>query len=391
VNRRSSLASAPARPVAHAYRTSLAILAVGLPLVGLFAVRSLLGPLLLGACVAGIVRPWMVRLEHPLRGRKRAAAAVTAMVVLLVVLPLAALAVPIASEVRSVMRTLHDASAPSGVAAQLQTLVSPSPVPPSPRELLHAIGPRLADSLPGVVGVASELALAAFVFLMTLYYVLVDGPAALSIARRISPLAHAHLQALLDELVAVGRGVLLSVGLTSVLEGAAAGIAYVAVGLEGALVLTLLTMVAALVPVGTILVWGPVAIVLVGQGRTGAAATVVFVGLVVISAIDHFLRPQLARLARARLHPLLVFIGMFGGMASLGAFGLFAGPLVVALGASALRLYDRDQQARRALVDRTAATERCDRTTATVRCDGETETSTDPSTVTPSTARRQSP
>jgi hypothetical protein len=34
-------------------------------------------------------------------------------------------------------------------------------------------------------------------------------------------------------------------------------------------------------------------------------------------------------------------------MASLGAPGLFVGPLVLALGLAAVRLYDRDQRARR--------------------------------------------
>jgi len=148
------------------------------------------------------------------------------------------------------------------------------------------------------------------------------------------------------EFVAVGRGVLVSVGLTALVEGGAAGIAYFAVGLPSAATLTLLTAVAALVPIGTILVWGPVAAVLFSQGRTFAAASIVVTGAVVISGIDHFVRPHLTRLARARLHPLLVFLGMFGGMATLGVWGIFAGPLVIALGVAALRLYDRDQQAR---------------------------------------------
>jgi predicted PurR-regulated permease PerM len=82
------------------------------------------------------------------------------------------------------------------------------------------------------------------------------------------------------------------------------------------------------------------------QGRTVAGSVIVVTGLVVISGIDHFVRPQLTRLGRSRLHPLLVFLGMFGGMASLGGWGLFAGPLLIALGVAAIRLYDRDQQAR---------------------------------------------
>jgi predicted PurR-regulated permease PerM len=168
----------------------------------------------------------------------------------------------------------------------------------------------------------------------------------MAFARRISPLSSQHLDALVQEFITVGRAVLVSVALTALVEGGVAGIAYFALGLPSAALLTVLTAIAALVPIGTILVWGPLALMLWSQGRTFAATVIVLTGAVVISGIDHLARPYLARVARTRLHPLLVFVGMFGGMASLGGWGLFAGPLVVALGMAALRLWDREQRAR---------------------------------------------
>jgi predicted PurR-regulated permease PerM len=233
-----------------------------------------------------------------------------------------------------------------GIPALIVPPASGAGSPHSARELVHALGPRIAEAIPGLLGGAAEISLGIFVFLMTLYYVLVDGESAMRLMRRVSPLAHVHLDALAKEFVEVGRGVLVSVGLTALVEGGAAGVAYFALGLPSAALLTLLTALAALVPIGTVLVWGPVAVALFTQGRTFAGTVIVVTGIVVISGIDHFVRPQLTRLARTRLHPLLVFLGMFGGMASLGVWGLFAGPLVIALGVAALRLYDRDQQAR---------------------------------------------
>lgn len=320
---------------------TLIVVACVLVFAALVAIRSLVAPLLLGACVAAMVRPWMLRFRR-LGGPRRAAAAATASVVLLLALPLAILIIPVASELRSIVTLVR-----AGKFGALQpSLEAAAPVAGSPRDMLHALGPRVAEALPGLVGTAGEVALGVFVFLMTLYYVLLDGARAMAFARRISPLASQHLDALVREFVVVGRAVLVSIALTALVEGGVAGIAYFALGLPSAALLTVLTAVAALVPIGTVLVWGPLAAVLWSQGRTFAATVIVFTGAVVISGIDHFARPYLARIARTRLHPLLVFVGMFGGMASLGGWGLFAGPLVVALCVAALRLYDREKRAR---------------------------------------------
>lgn len=341
--RRSSPSALPTNPVEGVGRVTLVVVVCLLSVGALVAIRSLIAPLLLGACVAAMVRPWMVRLRWSFRGPKKAAAAATAAVVLLMVLPVVAISVPVVSEVRTIVAQVR--------AGQLSLSpmfdsIAPGGAPRSISELMHKLGPRIADAAPGLLGAASEIALGVFVFLMTLYYVLIDGDRAMALLRRVSPLANTHLDALIKEFVAVGRGVMISVVVTALVEGGVAGIAYFAIGLPSAALLTVVTAVAALVPIGTVLVWGPVAAVLFSQGRTFAGVVVVFTGVVVISGIDHFVRPHLTRLAKTRLHPLLVFVGMFGGMASLGGWGLFAGPLLIALGVAALRLYDRDQQAR---------------------------------------------
>lgn len=345
-SRRSSLASVPSRPVEGIGRVTLVVVACALSLAALLAIRSLIAPLLLGACVAGIVRPWMARMRR-LGGARRAAAALTALVALVFALPIAAATVPLMFEMRTALVALRD-----GRFGGLELLFEAGATPSSPRELLHMLGPRLAEAVPGLIGTTTELALGVLVFVMTVYYVLLDGRAAMEFVQRVSPLASQHVDAFVREFVEVGRAVLLSIVLTAFLEGGVAGIAYFALGLSSAAMLTVLTALAAIVPIGTVLVWGPVAAVLWSQGRTFAATVLVVTGLVVIGGIDHLARPYLGRTRRARLHPLLTLVGMFGGAASLGGFGLFAGPLVVAMCLTALRLWDREQRARAASAPR---------------------------------------
>ena len=45
---------------------------------------------------------------------------------------------------------------------------------------------------------------------------------------------------------------------------------------------------------------------------------------------------------RLGVHPLFVFISIFGGLAAFGPAGLFLGPLIIALTVAALDLYEAD-------------------------------------------------
>jgi predicted PurR-regulated permease PerM len=53
-------------------------------------------------------------------------------------------------------------------------------------------------------------------------------------------------------------------------------------------------------------------------------------GALVISTIDNFLRPKLMR-QYTKLHELLVFFAVLGGMQVFGLLGIVMGPVVLAL------------------------------------------------------------
>jgi predicted PurR-regulated permease PerM len=57
--------------------------------------------------------------------------------------------------------------------------------------------------------------------------------------------------------------------------------------------------------------------------------------------IDNFIRPRLCG-SRMTLHPLLVFLSMFGGVAVFGMMGMLVGPLIASLFMAMVRIYRRD-------------------------------------------------
>ena len=114
-------------------------------------------------------------------------------------------------------------------------------------------------------------------------------------------------------------------------------------GYDGAITLALIAGILQFLPViGPSLVVVGVAAFEVTRGEPVAAGTVLIVGLVLIAFLpDAVLRPQLAR-RTAHLPASLYFVGFAGGVLSLGAIGIIAGPLAVALLAETVALLADD-------------------------------------------------
>ncbi|MFL5318012.1 MAG: AI-2E family transporter, partial [Myxococcaceae bacterium] len=64
-------------------------------------------------------------------------------------------------------------------------------------------------------------------------------------------------------------------------------------------------------------------------------------GALLVSTVDNIVRPRLAG-SRMHMHPLLVFLSMFGGLAVVGVMGLVVGPLMAAFVMAMVRIYRRD-------------------------------------------------
>jgi predicted PurR-regulated permease PerM len=81
---------------------------------------------------------------------------------------------------------------------------------------------------------------------------------------------------------------------------------------------------------GAFVVWAPAAIYLALTGHVGKAIALTVIGVLIIGSIDNFLRPKLVG-EKTRLHELLIFFSVLGGLQVFGVLGLVLGPVVVAI------------------------------------------------------------
>ncbi|MCH2400458.1 MAG: AI-2E family transporter [Pirellulales bacterium] len=175
-----------------------------------------------------------------------------------------------------------------------------------------------------------------------LYFFLVDGPAMTKSTMRLSPLDDRHELELIAEFDRISRAVVVATLLAAVVQGLLAGIGFWFAGLESVFLLTLVTMVLAMVPfVGAAAVWMPVSLWLVVEGNYWAGGLLAVYGFTVVSAADNLIKPIVLH-GQSQLHPLLALLSVLGGVQALGPIGIVVGPLVVAVLQTLLNILHRE-------------------------------------------------
>jgi len=125
------------------------------------------------------------------------------------------------------------------------------------------------------------------------------------------------------------RGVALGVVVTAVVQTTLAGIGLAVAGVPYAAVLTAIIFILCIAQLGPTLVLVPAVVWLYWTGDP-VWGTVLLVWAVIVGAMDNFLRPFLIKRG-ADLPLLLIFVGVIGGLISMGIVGLFVGPTVLAV------------------------------------------------------------
>jgi predicted PurR-regulated permease PerM len=213
------------------------------------------------------------------------------------------------------------------------------------RPKVMAAAPQIARSIGAFVAAAGRAALhigiGLFLVAIALYYFFLDGDRWRERVVRLFPLPPADTKMFFERFHRVSVAVVVGNLGTALAQAAAATLGYFIFGAPVPLIWGAATLFAALIPaVGPALVWLPVALVVgVGHGWLRGSGLALY-GLLIISTVDNVVRPLLTKRG-LQLHPLWVFIAVFGGLFAFGFIGLFVGPLMVALTVTVLDVYER--------------------------------------------------
>lgn len=160
-----------------------------------------------------------------------------------------------------------------------------------------------------------------------LFYFLRDRRAALESLRSLSPLSRTEMDRLFGRVTGTIHATVYGTLVVSFVQGLLGGLMFWWLGLPAPLLWGLVMALLAVVPVlGAFIVWIPAAIFLALEGSWGKAIILTVWGGIVVGGIDNLLYPLLIG-NRLKMHTILAFISVVGGLMLFGPPGLILGPV----------------------------------------------------------------
>ena len=212
------------------------------------------------------------------------------------------------------------------------------------------VGARLADigakvvawlgsSAFGFIGTASRAALNLTISCFGLYYLLLQPGETWDAVRPYIPFSARNTEKLVQAFRDVTTSTVIGTGLSALLHGVLTSFGFWMVGLPNATLWGAVAVVFSILPVlGSGLVWGPGAIVLLVNHRPGAAVGLALWGILIVGNIDYVIRPMVSR-RWGHIHPLVTLIGALVGVPYLGILGLVIGPLALSYFFALINMY----------------------------------------------------
>lgn len=185
------------------------------------------------------------------------------------------------------------------------------------------------------------------IILLSTFYFFRDGKDMVEWLRAVMPLEEPQQQLVVRRFGEVVKGAVFGNTLVAALEGLVGGLAFWFAGIPAPLLWGAVMGILAYLPlVGAGIVWLPVALYSFTQGDYAAGAILCLSGFV-IAVLDYVVRTVVVG-ETSKLHTLLTFFSVLGGIQFFGLVGIVAGPLVVAISFALLDSY-RDQRSRMVL------------------------------------------
>jgi predicted PurR-regulated permease PerM len=203
--------------------------------------------------------------------------------------------------------------------------------------VLNAIG----TAVPGLLGGTMSAVISFILFLFAVVTLFMEGPRALQMIANLSPLDDAYERRLFGVFSEFANNVVVGTLATAVVQGTVAGLGYAIVGVDRVVFFAMLTGVFSFVPLfGTVVIWVPLSIVTAFEHGLPWGLFLVAWG-VLVAHLDNFIRPLFMR-GRTNIHPLLIFLGVFGGLAWMGVPGALVGPVIVVFFFAMYTIYAED-------------------------------------------------
>ena len=189
-----------------------------------------------------------------------------------------------------------------------------------------------------------------FIMIFVIYYFLKDGYYIYNRAKQLLPVKESHKERVLKRFHGITAAVFYGNISIAAVQGLLGSIGFMLVGLKSPFLWGLVMALFAFVPyIGTAMIWLPASLSLIFTGYIENSNTPIVkgilllaYGILILSTIDHFLKPKIIG-DKAEVHPILVLIGILGGLKLFGFTGVILGPVILALVITFIEIYEQEK------------------------------------------------
>ncbi len=204
---------------------------------------------------------------------------------------------------------------------------------------LKSLAKNIGDNISELLKNAVFFVVSFVIMCLTIFYFLKDGEPMIEYIKRLLPFSEQEEAKLWQQIKEMVIAAIYGGVTVAIIQGTIGGIAFLIFGLPSPVFWGAVMAVLSLVPLfGTAIIWMPAGLILISGGEYLRGAGLLLVGFLIISMIDNILKPLIIG-SKTKLHTLLIFFSVLGGISYFGFIGFILGPLIAALCLSVLEIF----------------------------------------------------
>lgn len=167
------------------------------------------------------------------------------------------------------------------------------------------------------------------ILILVVYFLLMEIDRLLIFLMKLSPLPDEQDQLLLKKFMEIAGAILVVNGISGLFQGFLGGVYFTIIGLKSPVMWGSVMAVLAFLPIfGIGLILIPTSAILLIGGHPGLALMTFVFYLILSLTVEYLLKPKFVG-NHVKMHTLLVFLAILGGMGVFGVLGIIYGPLIV--------------------------------------------------------------
>ncbi|MFH1440005.1 MAG: AI-2E family transporter [Candidatus Woesearchaeota archaeon] len=187
------------------------------------------------------------------------------------------------------------------------------------------------------------------IMIILIFFIFIDGEKMLVYIKRAIPLNKKQQKHMIYQIKGTIEAVVYGQIIIAMIQGIVGGIGLYIVGIPNPILLGIIIGILALMPiVGASLVWVPSSLYLILTGISTSDTSLIIKGIVFtiycfvfLNLIELILKPKIIG-EKSSIHPMIILIGILGGIKVFGFSGMVLGPLVLSIMIKLIEFYERE-------------------------------------------------